>query len=321
MIRQERFPSSIWPTFGLSKNQMTNLYCNDIKKLQSFGLNDFVKSKNEFVISTWNVHSFKDPRNRVIDIDRLSSFLKQDVQADVLSLQEYPICSNDDACDELFSEIRNYYDQEFPFKNRSCIVETGHSTISNVTLSNYPIETDVSNTFSEAGPSGEDRCFTVSQISLSKTCKIRVINLHLDVWDGSGKTRKLQIEELLKTYQDIKKSDPLPCFLCGDLNATKKSKTYDSLVWKGITERYKSYYGEFDQGEILSNLESNGFVSAFEYSGLYNPSFTVWNGTTIDWIMVDFQSLKNSNLKEFKPRLHPTLLSDHCALSCSFIIT
>lgn len=319
MYRSDRLASSIWPTYGLTRSQMRQLYSNDVLSLQS-RYTPRTRRKKEFSISTCNIHSFRNIKNKIIDSEALSEFLARDLDVDLLCLQEYPVCQDDLETEEMCLGLKEILQEQFPFRDRSCIVGSPVSSLCNITISKSSIENQESKVFEESGPSYEPRCFTVSKVSLSESRFIRVINVHLDVWDGSGKTRVSQIEELISHSSKLNKTDPLPTFLCGDLNATKKEKTYTTQVWKGILDRYKLFYGRDESGSIFPLLSDAGFVSVFEWSGRPNPPFSVWNGTTIDWIMVDVESLKGSKLSDFVCRLEPTLLSDHCALTCSFIM-
>jgi len=320
--KKHRFYSSIWNTFGLKRSELTDLYMKDIKYLQSISNEDdepFFK-KNEFTLGTWNVHGFRDPKNRFISVNSLESFIEQDLRANVLCLQEYPIQENDQIKDEIVQDVKDFYDLKYEFRDRSCYLETKYnSTIANVALSKFPIKSIYEKTFNAIGSSKEERCFTISQVFINKKLKVRVINTHLDVWDGSGIVRENQIKELLNVYSILKKD--CPTFLCGDFNTTKKEKTYPSNVWKGIITRYYDYYKQFDKGKVFDLLEQSGFISVFELTNQLNPTFTTWNGTTVDWIFVDKNTTEFIDLKTLCCKFHPTLLSDHSALTCSFSFT
>lgn len=63
---------------------------------------------------------------------------------------------------------------------------------------------------------------------------LTIVNLHLDVWDRSGKTRLKQIKEMDHVLNEYKL---FPAMVCGDFN-TQRRRDYTNAQWETLQKHY-----------------------------------------------------------------------------------
>lgn len=340
IIYDQRFPSSIWKETNPSRNKMKLYYQLDVMNWKEETKNEYdlwkklrkLRFGKEISFCTWNVQSFKNANDVKINCQDLMNFISNDLFVDILCLQEYPLEINhkNNDCDMIFD---NLYDKNNSFL---CKMSGNDGNIGNKISSNAnKMIIEKNFYFNDKGPRNQNRCCTFSLHYFNNLNKnhntnniydknnefiIRIIHTHLDVWDPSGKTRMNQIMEILENYDKLKLNLDVPTFLCGDLNQTKKDYTYNNFIWNSIQNRYFNHYKTLSDPSIFTLLKQNGFISSFELINQLNPSFTVWTGTTVDWILIDTNSIKGKiDLNSILLKVHPILLSDHLPISISFI--
>lgn len=134
-------------------------------------------------------------------------------------------------------------------------------------------------------PYGQGRCATIAffphtKIVGSKTGLI-VVSVHLDVFDETGKSRRLQVNHLVSHLGDI--LDPsIPIIIMGDFNALKKEDYVDwETTW--LERNNQSQPLDF---QTIKELEKAGFEDVFDIQGRCTLKSTTWSARRVDYIFV-----------------------------------
>lgn len=242
--------------------------------------------KGSMRVASWNVHMWKDVYKvyKRPDMVRLMS----SIDADVICLQE----------------VQN--PSAVPFEWPTHFVKTavygnlpfGNSIYAKDGFAKHPPQDIPLGTFQ-----GETR-------SAIHTCiqGVHIYNLHLDVYDDTGKEREAELKTLLDAIaRDTRVEDPV--LICGDFNAIRK-QDYTAADWQKMLEADTSR--NVATRSELAILQQHGFESAFTDMAK-DVRFT--NGTAWSGRIVDFMFIRN--LRERITQLHviPTNLSDHVMIA------
>lgn len=141
--------------------------------------------------------------------------------------------------------------------------------------------------------------------------KLVVYGTHLSVGGPDNVARLRQINYILaKAKQDIEQGKQV--IIAGDLNSVARSD-YDEKQWAAIQSMYANRQ-EKDRIElqtyVTEALEAAGFVDCFRKAGV-RPSWTVWNGTRVDFIYLS----SNWGIPVKRCEVQKVLGSDHLPVS------
>ena len=298
------------------------------------------KPTNAIRFATYNIHGWYDPWNQILNTEEITKVVRK-IRPDVLGLQEILLPIHDE-CDR--SKIsQNRYELEFQpqsdtlisnIQNRSvkssdgwesgdvfkdfvdmgftyavqCMAslnKSGPNTcFGNLLLSKLPIGYATGLTL-EAYQEG--RCAIISRIKIGNDA-IMVVNTHLDVYDGSGKTRYRQIQHIIKLLDDIFAS--YPTILMGDLN-TLRYDDYTAQERKWLAENNRNNPLDF---RVVELLEKAGFRDPFS-SQRESIKYSTWSARR-----VDYQFVRNIDLRRIKTYAYFSAASDHIPLIIDLMI-
>ena len=263
---------------------------NDRTKMKIDMFNEFNKSANNIVhqknninflkISSYNVHYFlptnQSPENLTKTsvkkgINNLLNFCKKS-KSDVILLQE-----------ALFNETIIAFFRQNNYSVHVCdtyeITKNEHYYYGNIILIynlNKNIKTKtVSKTISLSGFQHRKKCLVNIVIEYFGNT-ISIYNIHLDVWDRTGKCRLEQIKHILDKIKQDKYENIL---LGGDFNAIKLSD-YNKSQASALKDFYSTYTK--DPFKEIQFLESKKFI---DVASLYPDKITstVWSKQRVDF--------------------------------------
>lgn len=169
----------------------------------------------------------------------------------------------------------------------------GSSPFGNVVFSKYKIkERHVA--FYSTGYKKAKRSYAKAVIELPENKSVVVYGTHLDVNDATGKTRAAQIQELTQII-DADKTNHENILVAGDFNEIRSKQDYQHTVGnKKIWNLLKRDYAQRKESiatDVAQILTSDGFTDSFDQAHAARPKFTVWSGTTVDFIYLKDWSL------------------------------
>jgi endonuclease/exonuclease/phosphatase family metal-dependent hydrolase len=118
------------------------------------------------------------------------------------------------------------------------------------------------------------RCATFAYLS---DYDLVVCNLHLDVFDKTGKTRIREIDQIIR-YLNQRYANT-PTIVMGDLNALKRSD-YTDLEVRWLAKNNQGFPLDF---QTIDTLGSAGFTDVFNEGSF---KYSVWSARRIDFIFV-----------------------------------
>lgn len=282
----------------LTRDDLVKHFIEDCKKYEHFNCSIPAHTKNESSarIATFNVHGWKDPyeKSTLQEIMRVIS----DINPDVIVLQEALLCDN--SIKKAF-EALGYAHQSF------CRAAQGRCSFGNLILSKYPFaEQPTPKTFAEDKKHrGEQRCYVKAQIQLPHDKTITLYGTHFDVYDATEHRRTKEAEELVADSAQLTN-----CMIALDANAVRQSDynytVNNSSVWQMLNANHMQRTGIPAPTKALNILESS-FTDSFRKGNQPGPKFTVWTGTTVDFLWLK----KEWNLKLKGSYVYYTGVSDH----------
>lgn len=132
--------------------------------------------------------------------------------------------------------------------------------------------------------SGEKRSYAQVNYRLPNNKTILLLGTHLEVWDKTGKINQQQAEELVERSAQEDNS-----IIAADFNAVRK-KDYQYMVQGKLVWNLLQYEDNARKSPTITKsldlLEKAGFVDCFTKASFKKPKFTVWSGTTVDFLML-----------------------------------
>lgn len=245
----------------------------------------FLKSEERnLMISSYNIHYFLGPlktqnsisqKGIMPSLKNIVSFIHK-TNTDILLLQEALF---NDKIIAFFRQnnLTPYVCDTYEISNKNSLYYYGNIILIHNKNSNIKITT-VSKTISLSGYHQRKKCIVnliVDYIGYS----ISIYNVHLDVWDRTGKCRLEQIKNILKLI----KNDPTPnIILGGDFNAIKGSD-YDSSQSEALKKFYSTYTS--DPFKEIEYLEKQKFINVTDKFKNKITS-TVWSKQRVDFFFV-----------------------------------
>ncbi|HEV2601990.1 MAG TPA: ankyrin repeat domain-containing protein [Candidatus Babeliales bacterium] len=283
---KEYRPATIWQEYGdgktVTKQDMRALYFKDCARDAIYNARIPEKTARVVRIATYNVHLWKDLSGNHAYQDILEVIAQ--IQADVLVLQEVLMFDEAQIKKDL-AGLGYVYPPTFAPMDQIGGVQFG-----TMIVSKYPFVQPPSRIVYAANNQREKRNFINAKIRVSGDSIVSVYGTHLDVRDETGKTRELQVRELL---EHVQKDEHDNIVLAGDWNAVRRSdyeyEVAGKSVWDMQTEQFlKRVEGRFELHEIptnaLQDIERNNFKDCFTAAGIAGPKYTVWSGTEVDFI-------------------------------------
>lgn len=266
---------------SLFYNKNPNISSRLLKKLYHQYTRQMIKknprvpkaSKDSLRIMTYNVHNgFMNVEETASVYDEILDIIHE-VDPDILCLQEV----------ELSPEIRRDFIKDMKsmnYLNTSTCKAEGFFRNDIFIKSSPKLEDTILNSSSinlGRDPENDEKrcasCIEIDNIDLSLR-KLKVANVHLDVWDESEKTRVKQITKVLDTFPDI---------IVGDFNATREmdySKKH--LIWLINNQAAQHSSLKFN---TIKTIQDNHYQDVSELKGKRFP-VTVWTGRRTDYIFV-----------------------------------
>lgn len=239
-------------------------------------------------IATYNVFGWKKPSNaeRKNNKDDIFEVIKS-LDADIIVLEEV---YEENA--EAFKKDKNRLAElGYQYESFGNAYKGKQTLFGNWILSKKPFISEPAVTYFNAQKMleryKEDRCFVQMQVQLPNNKTLSVYGTHLDVFDTTEAVREEQINELLAVANNDKNDYVV---IAGDLNSVRQ-KDYASVpgLWEQITT--DNMTRKEPTPILVSNaLDEAGFTDCFTATEKPVPGFTVWAGTT-----VDFMLLKNAH--------------------------
>lgn len=133
-----------------------------------------------------------------------------------------------------------------------------------------------------------------------------VINTHLDVFDHSATTRRLQLAKLVKTLHQW----TLPTVVVGDFNSIRKQDydIEDTIIWRPEYGNFLFVENRFESTIELDWFMRNGPAeSVFDRLGFASPPTRVGEIRTIDYIWLFNDKVKNKdnkNKNDYKSKMN-----------------
>lgn len=147
---------------------------------------------------------------------------------------------------------------------------------------------------SQTASSQEGRCLSINRIEsrAHPSIKFWVLNTHLDVYDFTGVTRALQVDDILDIVNTIIPPTE-PIILMGDFNSTRDQDTilktssvsHKLTHLKWIESHSKRGFYPRDTSP-LSKLVAAGFQDVTDLVPNISIPVSVWSGTRVDFILV-----------------------------------
>ena len=142
---------------------------------------------------------------------------------------------------------------------------------------------------------------------------LNIILTHLDVWDETGRLRKL---EMGKIIEYVEQSNLENVILLGDFNEASIDKT---LLGESIVEDLNISYKErtgIDKpvpNQVHDLLKKNNYIDIFDFLGrsiANKPKFSCWSGRLVDYCYIYMPTWKD-NVKIKNADFYFTTYSDH----------
>lgn len=234
------------------------------------------------VITSYNVHYFSEPlksqnsikkQNIFHSLEKLLTFFKKS-ESDIILLQEalfndkiISFFRNNDYFPYVCDTYEIFNNEKLPFFYGNIILINEKKNIK---------VTTVSKIISLSGFRQRKKCIVNILIDYLGY-KLSIYNVHLDVWDRTGKCRLEQIKNILNL---VKKDDNTNILISGDFNAIKESD-YSSEEKKALKDFYSTYTN--NPFKEIDYLLQKGFT---DIGGNYNPSSTVWSKQRVDFFFI-----------------------------------
>lgn len=262
--------SSIWQKSLTQRGSKFNAFMDDNKRFEH--LNRYVPIHKEGTgilrLMTYNVYM---PNRFGIDQGHHNVLqVIAETNPDVLCIQEFT--------PHFCSTVTNELNKRYPY---SCYVEPSDLRFGNAIYSRYPFSIAPRNIVYKTSNT-EPRGYNATAIRINQQVSFTLMNTHLDVYDHTERIRLGQVQELI--------SDPAALgnnvMLCGDFNSVRRAD-YTPDVWQAVKNDACGRIGLSElPTSVLDYLKRVGFTDSFSFKGVPGPKFTVWNGTTIDFIML-----------------------------------
>jgi endonuclease/exonuclease/phosphatase family metal-dependent hydrolase len=276
--------SSVWTTMQQgkkpTKDDKINLFKQDCQKLAS--LNKIIPKKDLSLVrvATYNVHYWTEPTGTESNFDEIVNAIKM-IDADIIILQEVNWGAS--TFNPMGVQLIKQSFEKLGYKYQFFGVASENiynAPFGNLLLSKYPMQQNYTSIFDANETShGEKRCFVHTLISLPNNKQLSVYGTHLDVFDTTGAVRSAQIEELIKQADQDSCTNVL---IAADFNEVRvRDYTKRPSMLKLLIQDNKTR-NEPTPTAVAEKLA--GFSDCFTYAHVSVPTFTVWNGTTIDFI-------------------------------------
>ncbi len=265
----------------LSKDDKKNLFKLDCQKIAA-SLNKLIPLKDSSCvrIASYNVHYWADLLGQKTNFDEIISVIKA-IDADILILQEvnWGVSTFNPRGVQLIQELFSKLGYTYQFFGATA-ESMNNAPFGNLILSKYPTQQNYTHVYdANVAGQGEKHCFIHALISLSKGKQLSVYGTRLDSTDGTGKIRLAQITELIEQIHQ----DACPnVMIAANFNEVRaQDYTQRKNVWNLVVKDNLSRNSPTPTtvAEKLVN-----FYDCFTHAHFPVPKFTVWNGTTLDFI-------------------------------------
>lgn len=239
-------------------------------------------AENNTTIMSWNIHK----HTNVYCEDRLDEQLDyiKTCNSEIVCLQEVT----------KYKYVKNKLSDSYPY---SYYAKADYD-LYNMIISKKPLLEPKS--YILPGIEFGKRCVIITRVNINNK-QIVVANLHLDVFDKTGRTRELQADFIINLLNNFKK----PIFLVGDFNEIDPS---NMLLYKLLEIRYSDKIrGHSTNYNTLNIFRKAGFKDTFSNP----PNYTVWSNRRIDFI------LSKGYKTMIIPSIHYINLSDHLPIFAS----
>jgi endonuclease/exonuclease/phosphatase family metal-dependent hydrolase len=227
--------------------------------------------------------------------------VKTDLEIDSKYTKELttPLGSSSGGIDDAFHDFTNL-GYSYRSQCMASVTHSGQDTyFGNLLVSKYPVENIIGVSLKGYY---QGRCMAVAEIIFPLPSerdpkgvnqKMIVCTVHLDVFDFTGKTRLIEIQEVIAFLKKFNE----PIILMGDLNALRyQDYTDDERQW--LARNNQGYPLDFD---VVKELEAHGYQDVFR-----NFKYSTWTGRRVDYIFT-----KNFPYKIVGTYVYYTSVSDH----------
>jgi len=257
---------SAWFMQSPSRKELVAAFITDVDRL--IPLNIFPRKRNGALrVMTYNVHYWTSLSNR-LNFDDVKTIARI-IDPDIMCLQEAVLpesalktssTNNDLATSENFGD-HDFLNFDFNFQD-SCKTTASHAGdnafFGNVTFS----KAQSRSTLLPFVAAKQDRCSIFSAID-----GILIVNIHLDAFDETGKTRRKQLRSVLDNVPSTG-----PVIILGDFNALNvRDYSLEEIKW--LKQRNDIDF------KTIELMFAAGFVDAF-----VGCKYTVWSGRRVDYV-------------------------------------
>jgi len=282
---------------GLSKPELIKQFffdCQTLADQENQAIPEHTPNNGTVRIATYNVHFWqpagrvwkdaerggKDANNRR-NFDKIMATIKS-VNADILVLQEVRLFDTSLISQELKK-------LGYTFTKFANTLHPTNKQFGNMIVSKYPIVESRIKTYDAEPKKRERRNYIKVKIALPGQQHISIYGTHLDVHDQSGKLRAQEVQELIETTQRANE----PCMILGDFNSIRESDYQYTVkgkkVWDLLTRAHRKRVHKGTPATALKRFEQNNFTDCFAKINQAAPKFTVWTGTSVDFIWFNQQ--------------------------------
>ena len=232
---------------------------------------------------TYNVYGFRFFKNSASEIKKIVD----ELDPDIINFQEFSNGFNMDGYKQFYKLTMTNEDTGLGVLNK--IEHDKHTLYSShiipkdtIIWSNYVKENNITSV-----SENDIRTFIHTRLNIEKKSKIiqiNIINIHLDVWDETGKTRYYEINTVV---QYIQKHDLKNVILLGDFNDINLKLLPETLISE-LQLNFKRRVPDVNiiPRDTFGHLYKEGFVDSYEYIKKPSPLYTCWSGRKVDHILL-----------------------------------
>lgn len=273
----EQYIPSAWDQDIISSDELREKYCDDMQVFKNVNIPE--KKRNIFRILTYNIHYWTDPYGKDVRHDDITKIITR-ISPDVFGLQEVLI-PGDGETDSYSSDNWSIKNTLKPFeragytifsKKLNSAMSKRKTGFGNVLGYRQSMSTMSSITFQDPK---EKRGAVIGEFEPFPGCHLVIANTHLDVYDNTGETRRMQITTLMNHLHDYYPNTPK--MIIGDFNCLRRND-YEEDVRTWLESNSPSI--DYDTVKLI---EKNGYTDLFVDKDL---KYTVWSGRRVDYMFV-----------------------------------
>jgi len=299
---QSDLPASGWslysPTKYPNRQDWLQSFIKDCKKFepQNNRIPAHQQNQSTVRIATYNIHFWCHPfvhpgdhakpelRYTAQDIDANFAHTMQAIKAlnaDVLCLQEV-LLFDSEKIKTIFQQLGYQYQAYFH-------EDQWASSFGSMIVSKYPfVKVPFSKAFDSDKEQKVHRGFIKVRVQLPNNKQITVYTSHFDWSDETEGLRRAEVAEIL---YDIAQDEPGNYLVTGDFNAVRAQDyqyhVNDVLAWDWMNKENQKRTGLPSQTHALEQFAQRGFSDCFAAGKIKSPTFSVWNGTIVDFMFLN----------------------------------